>query len=271
MLISAIVLTLFTQAPAPATQPGDAPATDPRAEGLRLIEGLPDIKLGLVRHSFLEARSGDKPNGMSRGRLEPEEAGDGSRYYAYENVSLMRGQDGQTIEVITSGKLDRWFCPIELNWTVRRYTTDRKVRVSREQLRVTDKQILLTKHPDEGEPTEIKRARPEGRFIYLTGDLLCLLDLKPDRVFILRELDPESGKVVAQTYRTREKEDGRLRIGLTRLPGKVETEVFVRDRDNHIGLHEVHGTPIRFYRTDAVRINAIESALRRYLPIPPKL
>ncbi len=267
-MLPVLIASCFAWLTPPAA---DAPPAglDLHAEGERLIEALPEIKLGVTRYSFLEARSGDKPNGVSRGVLRPEEK-DGRRFYIYESVSIMRGANGETLEVIADGRLDRYFCPIEINWTIRRYVGDGKVTTSREALRVTKEEIILTKTPADADPAETRHQRPTGRFVYLTGDLLCLLDLKPGMLFKLREIDPETGKVFAQTYRTREKDDGRLRIGLARQAGGIETEYFIRDRDDHIGQHEVHGTAMRFYRVDPTRLRGLEKALRRYLPAPPK-
>jgi len=246
-----------------ANEPGGTQARGPLTRlGNKLIARLKPIGFGTDDRTLLEAKRDDKPFATSRATLTDEGLGPAMRY-RYADVSLLRSPDASVIEVKTTGILDRFFRPERLEWDIIRQAPDGRFKTRREAVVIGDKEILRTVTDADGKTTHQRFATPKRTFVYLTGDLLRMLDLEPGQRFILSDLDPDTGKLNRRTYEVTKDKRGRLRVGIRKHPSKVETEYYLLHGTGHIVRHVIHDLGMTFDAVSDGRIRGVEEAFRR--------
>lgn len=231
--------------------------------GDAVIDALPEIKPGFRRESFLETFVGWKSAGFSRSVLLGVKKDERS-FYQYSVDGMVRQVDGSIFEMKTRATLDRYLSPLRIRWDSILTSPDGKKTESGREVILEAKQIRIIVKDAAG-ARERKIRRPSGRFVYLTGMLISMLDVKDRDKFILRDIDPETGVLALRTYSIRGLSAGKSRVGVSRHRSSTEEFYYIRDADRSIEEHISHGMkmPITFKVASRERVAKIEAALRR--------
>ncbi|MCB9852215.1 MAG: hypothetical protein H6819_03895 [Phycisphaerales bacterium] len=246
-----------------ASQSDDATAGPMSRRGDELIAALPEIPFGINRVTRLEANGDDdKAFATSRSTLLSSGKGDTLRY-AYTNVSLMRSKDGSVIEVKTTGTLTRRFRPEKIVWEIIDQKPTGYFSKTVETMTIDDEEIVRVKTDADGKTTEKRMPTPKEEFVYLIDDLMLMLKIKPDDRFILRDLDPDTGRLNRRTYVVSKKDDNQTRVGIRKHPSKVETESYLLHGPDMIMKHTIHDLALTFTATTEARLSAVENVFRR--------
>lgn len=249
----------------PSSQPTNADETPgPMTQlGDRLIDELPPIPFGEDSRTYLMVTQADKPFATSRTALVSEGHGD-EIHYSYTDVSMVRGQNGGSLEVRTTGILNRRFRPVKLRWEIIDQQPSGTYTKTTEDLTIDDDEMVSVKTDAKGRKTEKRFPTPKENFVYLVGDLIRMLKLEPGQTFILRDLDTDTGKLVRRTYSVKKKGETQLRVGIRMHPSKVETEYYLLDTSHAIVRHAIHRVGLTFNAATKAKIEAAENAMRRY-------
>ncbi|MCA9255199.1 MAG: hypothetical protein KDA33_06150 [Phycisphaerales bacterium] len=230
--------------------------------GRSLIEGLPPIAFGTNLKSLVEASRDDKPCASSRTTLVSRGEGQDIRYL-YTDVSIFRSEDGNSIEVRTTGVLTQKFRPERLEWEIVQQRPSGEHRKMVETLTIEEDEMVKVATDETGKSIERRMPTPREDFVYLTGEMLRLLKLEAGQRFILNDLDTDTGKVIRRTFVVSKKDDKRLRVGIRKLPNKVESEYYEIAEPGTILRHGIHELGLTFTATTDARVTAIERAVRR--------
>lgn len=251
-------------APTPTTtQPAAAESPRPLTTlGHELIEGLPPIRFGLNQERFLEAQRNEKIFATSRSSLVSTGTGESLRYY-YQDVSIFRGDDRRAMEVRTTGVLNRRFRPEKIEWEIINQAPNGTFTKATESLTIDDEEMLHVKTDATGKTIEKRIPTPKEDFVYLVDDLLLMLKLEPGQMFILSDLDPDTGRLNRRTYEVSKKDGNLTRVSIRKHPSKVETEYYLLREPGTIMRHDLHDLSISFTATTETRVIAAEKAVRR--------
>lgn len=247
----------------PAPESNESTGGPMTALGERLIAELPKIEFGYSHVSQFEAPDPkDKPFATSRTSVIAQGIGDRMRYH-YTDVSIVRDPQMNVIEIKTDGYLDRHHRPISIDWEIIRQKPNGTYTTESEKLVVGDETTVFTRTDANGKTEEKKYPTPKETFVYLIGDLMRRLPTEPGQRFILRDLDPETGKLDRRTYHVTEKDGGKL-ISIRKHPSKVETEYYQLNDRNWIEKHAIHDLGLTFNASSDARVHAIENVFQRY-------
>lgn len=232
-------------------------------KGNELIAALPKIPFGIHKQNNLQADQNEKPYATSRSDLTAIGIGDKVRY-KYSDVSILRGDKGEVLEVKTVAIFDQYFKPEEIDWEIIEQNAQFVAKTRRESLRTDGDEYVFTKTDHDGKKTETRYAIPKENFVYFTPDLLGLMDLKPGDRFLMRDINPETGELNSAIYSVAARPNEQLRVGKKKIPSKVETEYFVLENDGSVARHGLVEFGMTFNATSRNIVEGVEKACRRH-------
>lgn len=261
-------------APAPTTQPADAALTESSAvgslaqRGESLLRSLPKIEFGYSYEACHEAKRPDgKPLATTRTTVIARGIGDAMQY-RYSNTSFVRDAKRNVIEINTQGYFDRAFRPISIEWEIIHQDSNGPYTTEKEKLVVGDTHTTFTRTSHDGSVEEKVYPTPQKPFVYLIDDLIRRLPAEPGDRFILRDLDPATGKLNRRTYHVLARPDGKVMVSLRKHPSKVETEYYLLSESGWLEKHTLHDLPLTFEVANESRVAALENMFRRFRTVP---
>jgi len=240
----------------------DTPKLSLREKGARRLAQLPDIAFGTNRRLALLAKRNGKPVACSRSSLTTTGAGEKLRY-KYEDVSFIGDPSVEVVEAQTTAFLTKDMHPESIDWKFIRQIPTGETTTTTEQLKIVDGKVVFTRTLPDGKETTKRYAPPSKAYAYFTPYLVELLSLKDGDRFIINNLDPETGELMAELYTVTQRARGGLRVSKKRLPAPLETEFFFLNDKGQVETHGLAEMNLTFETSTEDIVKAIENVFQR--------
>jgi len=238
--------------------PASAPTTASAAE---VLAALREVKLDAPQMLYLEAVAGPATIGYTQCKLSAAKL-DGSTGLEYELVSVLVTPDKTRLEGTLRARLTSRFEPLEIESRRNAIPPSGPPRETVERAEIHEAEIVLSRSEGDNPVATRTVPRPPSPFVSAVEFLIQRVDAKRFTSFVIPELNPQLGTLVAHHFHTGPEPAGGYRLASTKDNGQPGYS-FQVDAKGALETWREPPTPVLFKVCPADRFEEVKKLFQK--------